>query len=100
MARQRSSRPAGHFSWRHLKNKLGAYLQNTARPRSDDLAVLRVVRVVVNRTADIRASKRVVSILGVVKDVEAFHADLKSDSLREVERLAEADVPVVDPGLS
>ena len=45
-------------------------------------------------------SRRVDAILRVVKAIERFHPELEAHPFRKLERLAQADVPVIDSRLS
>ena len=84
---------------RGLEDELSSQLEDSPRSCGNYFAVLRVVRVVIHRTRYARAGEWVISVLGMIEDVERLRSELEPDPLCEIERLPETNVPVVDARL-
>src|SRR3982074_3023565 len=93
---------------RKLERNLAPELDNTSRSGTSDLPEIIVrVRSEVGKAPIHRTLSRsagclrcwVYSILRVVKGIERLDPKLETDALRELERLRQSDIPVVDTGL-
>ena len=80
------------------EDDLPSKLDNASWVGRSDLAKVAIVWIVADRSADIRRGERVESVLGVIEEVKALHAELKCDSFGEFEILTDTYVPVVDTG--
>lgn len=85
-----------------LEDDLTSQLQDSSRTGASHLAEVRVGNIVAHRALPWATSGGggwVDSVLSVVKGVERLHSELETYSFCELKQLAQAHIPIVDPGL-
>jgi len=89
---------------RYLEAYLASELQNATWSCGNDFSEVLIRRrslivdIVIHRATYPGRRCWIKAILRMVEEIERFHAKLKSDSLGELERLVEAQIPIVDAG--